>query len=195
MNMTVKISKLIEMLEDSYSHDEQEQAIELLVSVGVDAIEPLIVTINGNQGRQSWLAAKALARIEDSRVVPALISALPMLSRALQGMIIELLGTLRDKRAVLPLIQILNGEDTVLQLVSIQALRRIGDTRALKSLLVILENTESSGVRYTIIETLGELGDSRVVEPIRQYKDDANHHVRRRVKRALEKLNKSDANG
>lgn len=188
MSKAITIDELIEVLKGSYSHGEQEQAIQQLVSLKSNAVEALIATLNSNHGRQSWLAAKALARIEDSRVVPALISSLSILNRSLQGMIIELIGSLQDKRAVLPLIKILNGEDVILQLASIQSLRKIGDTRAVKALLTNLKKTESSSIRYTIIETLGDLGDSQVIEPIRRYKDDENHHVRRRVERALEKL-------
>lgn len=191
--MTIEVNDLIAILEDSHSRDEQEQAAEHLISAGASAVEALTKTIISNQGRQSWLAAKALAHIDDSRVVPTLISALDMVNMNLQGMIIGLLGNLRDQRSVLPIIETLNEKNTMLQLASIQALKEIGDTRAVKHLLIVLENTESPIVRYTSIETLADLGDTQVIEPIRYHKDDENHHVRQRVERALEKLNKRAA--
>ena len=187
--MAVEVQELINRLADA-SLSEQRQTMEQLVALGADAVAPLIIVMNSSRGQQAALAAKVLSRIEDQRVVPALLSALANMNRVLQTMVINLLGELRDERALLPLLELLDSPDSLLQMGAIQALREFHDLRCVAPLIRALELTKSPSIRYTIIEVLGELGDPCAVEPIRCYKNDEDHHVRRRVEVALEKLNK-----
>jgi HEAT repeat protein len=149
---------------------------------------PLLAEVKQNKGRQSWLALKTLMCIEDDRIIPYLILILLLVDSGLQGMIIEILGKSHDERTVPVLIQYLMVENTFIQIATIQALRNINNLAAVNPLLFVLAQTQSPSVRYTIIETLGDLSDPCAIEPILAYQDDENHHVRTRVERALAKL-------
>ncbi len=66
------------------------------------------------------------------------------------------------------------------------ALGRLGDKRAVEPLMKCLETTNSAALRYTLIEALGLLGDPRAAELIASFRDDEDHHVRKRVQVALQ---------
>ncbi len=81
---------------------------------------------------------------------------------------------------------------SLIKLQLLQALNNVYDLRLISPLLQLLRETNCSSMRYTIIELLGKLaspGASEVIEIIETYADDPDHHVRTRVKRALDRLN------
>jgi len=185
--------ELLSILEN-LSLSEREHIIEQLVKSEDDIVELLVSIVRNNDGRQSWLAASALSHIEDDRVIPALISALSKsnLSDATQVMLIEMLGDKGDMQVLCPLIKMLNSKNLVVQMATIQALIKLPDNRSILALMTLLEQTESSSLRYTIIEALGDLGISQAIELIQRFRNDEDHHVRRRVERALEKLTQQE---
>jgi len=185
--MSLGVDELINILENS-SLEERQQIIEQLAKSENDIVELLISILNKDNARQSWLAASGLAYIEDDRVVPSLLAALVNVNDAVKSMLLEILGDLGDQQAIHPLIDMLNSKNVVVQMATVQALAKIGDRRSVTPLMAALEYTESSSLRYTIIEALGVLGDSQAIELIQRYESDENHHVRRRVERALHKL-------
>ncbi|GEM_PF-5253664 len=92
-----------------------------------------------------------------------------------------LLGKLKDKRAVWPLVWALqNVDDTLMQEACTLALGEIGDRRASEVLLRELAQQMSDGTLfkrsrvqskrrpYPVIWALGELGETRAIEPLRQ---------------------------
>jgi HEAT repeat protein len=95
---------------------------------------------------------------------------------------------LGDRRAVDPLIDALNNALPSMQITIAQALGRLRDGRSVSPLIECLHKADSSSVRYTIIEALGELGDPHAINAIRQFRDDPDHHVQRRVETALRNL-------
>ena len=52
----------------------------------------------------------------------------------------------------------------------------------------LLPKAEAGSLRYTIIQTLGVLGDPQAIDLIRNYLDDPDHHVRSRAEVALDRL-------
>ncbi len=81
--------------------------------------------------------------------------------------------------------------NTLVQIQLLKALSCVTDTRLVPPLMQLLQETNYASMRYTLIELLGNLakpGATEVIELIQRYADDPDHHVRSRVKRALEKL-------
>jgi HEAT repeat protein len=87
---------------------------------------------------------------------------------------------------VQPLIELLQCGDPNYSLIwVIHALGKLGDRQAVRPLVALLHATQSIPERYTVIEALGKLGDPSVVDDIRVYMNDSDHHVRDRVMGAL----------
>lgn len=62
-----------------------------------------------------------------------------------------------------------------------------GDARAIPYLIDAL-NDEDSVIRYIAAESLGELGDTSVVDSLRQREDDPDEHVRSAVQESIRSL-------
>lgn len=61
-------------------------------------------------------------------------------------------------------------------------------SKAIEPLIKLLDITPSETIQYLIIEALGDLKAVEAISVIRRYSDHKNHHVRERVRRAIEKL-------
>ncbi len=92
------------------------------------------------------------------------------------------------ERAVDPLLAVLPHCQPVVQVSIVHTLETIGSCKAVKPLMDLLVSTSYDTLRYTIIQALGTIGDPTAAELVRQYQDDANHHVRERASRALKQL-------
>jgi HEAT repeat protein len=187
IEMAIKMNELIRLLENSTS-SEREKIIEQFVIHKNDVVPLLISILNNNSERQSWLAAIALAHIEDSRVISALIAALPNLNDVVQGMVIGILGDLKNEEAIRPLIKTLNSQNVFVQIASVRALAKIACSSSVRPLLAALEQAETPSLRYTLIEALGDFDDPQAIEAIQRYKNDEDRRVRRRVEHTLNKL-------
>ena len=75
---------------------------------------------------------------------------------------------------------------TQIQVVGI--LERIGDRRCVDLLMDLLVTTPSVDLQHTIIQTLGVMGDVRAIELIRPFQNHENHHVSKRARAALLRL-------
>src|SRR5258708_25679220 len=92
------------------------------------------------------------------------------------------------QEAVEPFLEAIPRCRLVVQMSLIIALGRLRDSRSVEPLSRFLESTDSSELRYTLIEALGVLGDRNVIPLISKFQNDPNHHVRERVTMALEQL-------
>jgi HEAT repeat protein len=72
----------------------------------------------------------------------------------------------------------------------VSALEYVGSVRAAEPLMELLGRTDLSMLRTLIIQALGQIGAVQAAPLIRSFADDADHHVRERVRRALELLEK-----
>jgi HEAT repeat protein len=81
----------------------------------------------------------------------------------------------------------------LVQISIVRVLERINSQKAVEPLMCALASTDLPSLRYTIIQTLGVLGDPRATELIRSFEMDPDHHVQERVKEALERLEGSQA--
>ena len=92
------------------------------------------------------------------------------------------------KAAVGPLLRAIDEARILVKERIVRALGVIGSPQAVAALVDLLHTTGEVSMRYTIIEALGNLGDSSLVELLRPYLDDGDHHVREKTQIALEKL-------
>jgi HEAT repeat protein len=57
--------------------------------------------------------------------------------------------------------------------------------------MTVLATTNYPTLRYLIIQALGVIGDPIAIPPILTFRNDPDHHVRERVKIALQRLETS----
>lgn len=76
----------------------------------------------------------------------------------------------------------------LVQISIVRVLGRINSQEAVKPLMAALASTDLPSLRYTIIQTLGALGNPSAIDLIRSFENDPDHHVRERVQEALERL-------
>ena len=189
--MENEIALLIEQLTDttlSYAAEEQ------LLALGAAAVQPLIDSMNDGPDKISWRVAGVLLKINDDRIFPALVEGLSSANILVRQIIAQGFGKLGDIRAVPVLIDGLSDDGApIVQLSVVTALGMLADKRAVDPLVTILLNTEFAALRHTIIKVLGEIGDDSLIEIFRQFEHDENHHVRNRVRDALQSMaNNSD---
>lgn len=155
-------------------------------------------------------AAKALAKLDDSRVAEILIERLDRRNvDDRREAAARALGETGDRRAIEPLISMLADTNSGVRCAAARALCRLGepqwrylvqgniddvsrlghsrDTRVCKPLLAWLGERDSF-LRGKAAEALGELGDSRAVEPLIVKLSDEDKEVRQAAVEALRRL-------
>jgi HEAT repeat protein len=181
------IPALIEALKD-VDGDVKEQAAWALGNIGVN--DEQLETILGmliNEGSDG--AAEALGEIGDSRAVPVLIDALKDENSGVQNSAAGALGKIGDVSAVPALIDALNNKNWRMQYRAAWALGNIGvNDEQLETIIQMLRHGDEY-TRRGIAEALGEIGDSRAVDPLMGLLDDPK--ARRVALNALKKLGKA----
>lgn len=184
-----QIRILIEEL-GSDDMDRRWQAAERLRSMGTEVIEPLLEVVYTNTGTKSWEAVQILGHFQDPRLIEPLTQALksshPLMSTS-AAKALERFG-----ESTLPLLlESLPHCILMTQLLIVGIMERGKFTPAIDPLLKLLLETPESTLRYTIIQALGTLslpGEKEIIEAIRSFEDDPDHHVRKRVRIALSRL-------
>jgi HEAT repeat protein len=185
------MSTIDELISDlAHPNRQVSQAAQLaLISMGSEAVEPLLDQLPHSDAKQSYEIINVLAKIRDPRAVPIVSECLFADHSAVRLAAAECLGMIGNRRATIPLLKALQeSAHSGVQLWIVQALGRLADSRSIDALLSVMQTTDSPALRYTAIEALGLIGDRRVVEPIKLYLNDASQHVRSRVEAALERL-------
>ncbi len=86
------------------------------------------------------------------------------------------------------LLDALPDSQSLVQISIVRVLEKINSQKAVKPLIAALTSADSPSLRYTIIQALGVLGDPSSIALIRSFENDPDHHVRERVRAALERL-------
>ena len=180
------ISAWIEAL-GSPDYDGRVEAKKHLLDLGSGVIDPLIVAANGGNGRQAWEAASVLAQIDDPRVGRLMCELLKSPNVILTQIAARALVRYREQGAAC-LLKVLPTSRELTQIEILGALEAIGSRLAVVGLMDFLKTTPSPMLRYTAIQALGKLGDSRAIELIRSFQNDEDGHVRKRVGAALQAL-------
>lgn len=166
------IEELIDIL-DSGEVDAREKAIEVLVTTGPSAVEPLINALQNGTLTIKKNAILALGKIKDDRAVEPLIIALQDENSHIRQEAAKALGSIKDTRAIDPLIFALHDDDTRVKELAAEALGEIGDARAVDALIEALTDEGSFVPREAAI-ALGKIKDARAIDPLitafREYK-------------------------
>lgn len=185
--MVEPLAAAIEQL-DSEDVRQRLQARTTLLNMGEAAVDALVQMLGRNTPFGSAEAAIVLGEIGDRRAVEPLVVALQTGNMLVAQNAAQALGEIGDRRAVEPLIRALQTRGGLIMLWAITSLGQLGDRRAVAPLIAVLDAVESDSLRYTVIRALGEIGDPRAVEPILAYENDPSRHVRRDVRKALNRL-------
>jgi HEAT repeat protein len=176
---------------DSPDFQVRLRAKNKLIQMGADAVNTLIDALNSDNLRLSWQAAVVLGEIPDPRWIEPMITALNSPNILLgQAAIVALENALQQDAAEYFLSAYPKCR-VVVQVALINALERLSDTRTVEPLCQLLEATDNPELRYSIIQTLGKLGEPSVIPLIQKYQNDPNYHVRERTIIALQRLQSS----
>ncbi len=142
-----------------------------------ESIALLLADVQDDRRNIRLQAELALLHLQDPAVVPALLAALDIPDRRVQGLVATVLGRLGDRRAVLPLIDLLRSAKpgtlteaafdifASVRARAAEALGLLGDKQAVEPLIEALADEDPS-TRGTAVKALGRLRDLRAVEPL-----------------------------
>lgn len=175
---------------DNADSQVRQSAVENLLEAGAEAVEPLIITMQNQKGRKAWQAAEILSQIDDPRWVQPMkemLTASNTVVATAAANALERFGAC----VVDAFVEALPNCGRMAQMHMVVILERIGDERCVLPLMTLLQTTNSSDMQHTIIHALGLLGDRRAIELIRPFQNHENHHVSKRARNALRRLEES----
>ncbi|MFA6056254.1 MAG: HEAT repeat domain-containing protein [Thermodesulfovibrionales bacterium] len=158
------VDALIEALNDDDAQV-QRSAREALKRMGRPAVEPLTAFLRDDNPYLCMVVIKLLGEIGDNLAVGHLIGVLKHFrSWQLRSEAADALGKIKDPRIVGPLIEALNDRNSRVREAAAKSLKEVGEP-AVEPLLASLKD-ENQDVSFKAIVLLGEIGDSRAVEPL-----------------------------
>src|SRR3989338_1718104 len=128
--------------------------------------KPLIEAIKSEYPEIRIFAAKELVKIKDPSVIGVLIDATADKQEEVRIEVIQALGEIGDERAVKPLVYALGDESLVVREKSASALGKLGRPEAEEALISALNSNTNLSIVCAIIEALGQIRDTRAVEPL-----------------------------
>ncbi len=180
------------LVEELTSPDQQlfHNARQVITALGEPVVPYLIQALNAaTSDRDRWRILLTLAQIGGPRTVSVMIASLRSSSSAIRAVAAQFLGQVGDKRALNPMLELLGDPGQVGTLLWVlTALGKLGDERAIDPIIVYLHVAPSAPEKCAAILALGALGDPKAIEHIRGFSSDEDHHVRDKVRIALEQL-------
>ncbi|MFN3531710.1 MAG: HEAT repeat domain-containing protein [Candidatus Brocadia sp.] len=149
---------------------------------------PLIEAIKSEYPEVRIFAAKELVKIKDPLVIDVLINAISDKEEEVRIVVVQALGEIGDERAVKPLIYTLNDESMVVSEKAAKALGQLGKKEATGALISALNSNTNLSIVCSIIEALGQIGDTRAVEPLIAFLTHKESKVRECTAASLGKL-------
>lgn len=139
----------------------REQAIEHLVGVGTDAVDPLremLEVVPSEEARTS--AVFALYRIGTSRAMEGVRQGLSESSSQVRNAAVRSAGLARDRQSTERLMEIVQTDKAPVRRQAATALGQIGDPAAVPALLKAAEDSNDRFVEHAVIYSLIELGQA-----------------------------------
>jgi HEAT repeat protein len=183
--MSIEIEELIQSFLDSGTEVRQEMLQTL--STDPECPTALRQALRSEQGDISTGAALMLAELDHPLHLEYMAEALKIGNLLIEDIAARSLARHGDA-AVSVLLDAFPERQPLVQISIVRVLEKINSQKAVKPLMKALELAGSPSLRYTIIQALGMLGDPLPVDLIRSYENDPDHHVRERVRVALERL-------
>jgi HEAT repeat protein len=170
----------------------QSGAVETLVQLSPESIQPLIKCFSGNNASVIANASLALEKIGEPAVSP-LIKEMQSKSRQVQERCIRVLGKLRSEQALEPLLDIFSHEDIIIRETAAEAVGNYRD-RSLPQLRKMLETYGQNEFieRETLTLALGYAQTPSALELLKNLSEDKEVIVRIVAARSLT-LNRTDA--
>jgi len=134
------VHKVLSLLSIDDNAGARNSAIDLLVSVGKQAILSLIEAFQTDNHDVRKFIIDIIGEISDKRSIPLLLNALKDEDENVKASAVEHLGKLKEPTVVDALIDILRGDDVWIAYPAADALGMIGDERAIPELIKALEN-------------------------------------------------------
>jgi HEAT repeat protein len=191
---TLRVKRLFEALE-KVERTSRLSIEHEITDMGTTAVEFLVAIMLDPEGENRYQAAKLLGKIakqtRDPCLVEPMVKALGSPDFMIRQIAAQVLGILGDRRTSEVLVGALKDEKVMVQLWAVESLGKLGVPSAVGPLVELLQNTESSTLRHTIIRVLGTLGNPEVIPIILTFKDDEDSHVRARVTDAVQALRKN----
>jgi HEAT repeat protein len=157
-------SELLRLLKEKHRDPSVLNSIlQILALSDVDPIDALRECLQDPESDLRIYTVLALGERNDPRTIPILIECLDDPNSNVRYHAIEPLGRLKAIEAVERLLEIARSEDFFLAFPAIEALRQIKDQSVIPHLLPLLS---SDFLNSIVIEVLGELGDSTVIQPL-----------------------------
>jgi len=188
------VDELIQVLSsDNSQYARQDAAHSLGRLHDIRVTEPLIKAMLSDE--YSGVRSVAATMIREFGYCNELTMALKDRAHSVRQKVATILGEIGDTRAIDPLREALKDPDIRVQCAAAGALGKIGDSGCIDSLILMLDHEsasvqESASVRGAAATALGNIGNPRAIQPIRNACDDPNEYVRGAAKKALEKLEK-----
>jgi HEAT repeat protein len=141
----------------------ENSAVDALVAIGKDAVDPLIKALKHEEDSVVKYAARALGRIGDPRAIEPLVktyeSGIPRVRRN----IVNAFGNIGGKEVIDPLIKALKDSDNDARRSAARILSETGDERAFDPMLEIFNDSDSDySTRNIAISYLSKVGGKRV---------------------------------
>ena len=169
------------------SGPETRQVMLRMLSTDPEQLALLRQAIQSEKGQTSMGAAQMLAELDHPLHLQYMAEALQT-GNILVGDIAARALERHGEAAVKILLDALPDCQPLTQIAIVRVLEKIKSKKSVEPLMRILASAESPSLRYTIIQTLGLLGSPLAIELIRSFEDDPDHHVRERVRTALQRL-------
>ena len=150
--------------------------------------KPLVEAIKSNYPEIRIFAAKELVKIKDPSVIGVLIDATADKQEDVRIEVIQTLGEIGDERAVKPLVYALGDESLVVREKGASALGKLGRPEAEDALISALNSNTNLSIVCAIIEALGQIGDTRAVEPLIAFLNHKEAKIRECTAASLGKL-------
>ncbi len=187
-----KEERLVSVLVDHFSRYGQT-AIIAFTKIGTPAVGALIELEQSHPEvwmRQSIL--HALAAIGDPRAFDLLVKALDSLDMITRRIAAVGLGKIGDHRAATPLIEAYfrSGErwHPEVEMAVLQAIQAVGGQTELVDALIARLQTTSGHAFHGAVYLLGELGDKRAIEPLKNMLGSSQGQIKEAIENSLRKL-------
>jgi HEAT repeat protein len=160
----LSIDDLIDALNDNDA-EVKKIAREALKVIGRPAVEPLTAFLRDDNPDLCRVVIRLFGEIGDSLAIGHLFGVLKHFgSWQLRYEAADALGKIKDPRIVGPLIEALNDRNSRVREAAAKSLKEVGEP-AVEPLIATLRD-ENQDVCFKAIVVLGEIGDSRAVEPL-----------------------------
>ena len=129
------------------------------------AVQRLIEALDDVNPHIRSQAAAGLGEAGDPRALDPLLAELSDRESDIRPEAVEALGKLRHPRALDPLIEALHDADPRVRISAIRALSEIGGEEARELLFWVFADPVDRSTFPTLVETLSDMGDTRIVKP------------------------------